>query len=55
MSMNGPADMGLWRERTAATENIQQMLTAIENETAEMTVQDVVVQLEILDGYWYRF
>lgn len=55
MSINGPAYMGLWRERSAAAENIQQMLTTIEDETALLTGPLVAVQLEILDGYWLRF
>lgn len=55
MSKKGPAYMGLWRERTAATENIQQMLAAIENDYAELTAPYVAVRLEILDGYWLRF
>lgn len=55
MSMNGPAYMGLWRERTAAAENIQRILTTIEKETAQQTVPQLAVQLEILDGYWLRF
>lgn len=55
MSLNGPAYMGLLRERTAATENIQQMLAAAVDNVTELTVQHLTVRREILDGYWLRF
>lgn len=45
--------MGLLRERTAATENIQQMLATVEFDESTVSVLDV--QLEILNGYWGRF
>lgn len=53
MSSKGPPYMGLWRERSAAAENIQQMLVTVE--FAESTVPVLDVQLEILNGYWGRF
>lgn len=55
MSTSGPAYSGLWRERTAAADNIQQMLATIECELTESTVPLLAVRLEILDGYWLRF
>lgn len=55
MSTSGPAYSGLWRERTAAANNIQQMLATIECEITESTVPLLAVRLEILDGYWLRF
>lgn len=54
MSLNGPAYMGLVRERAAATDNIQQMLATTESDVNELTVQHAAVRREILDGYWHR-
>lgn len=47
--------MGLLRERTAAAEIIQQILTEMENQTNALSVPELAVRLEILDGYWSRF
>lgn len=55
MSRNGPTYMGLLCERTAVIENMQLMVTNIENDAAELTAPQLAVRLEILDGYWNRF
>lgn len=55
MAFSGPPYMGLYRERAAAIDNIQTMMTAVQNVDVELTAPQLAVRLEILDGYWDQF